>query len=49
MQSLTRSAAFEKNRGNFYKGSELELGGLLLSSAAPPPHVRAVHYPDSIG
>lgn len=37
MQSLTRSAAFEKNRGNFYKGSELELGGLLLSSAAPPP------------
>lgn len=40
MQFLIHSAAFEKNRGNFYKGisgSELVLEGLVLSSAILPP------------
>lgn len=39
MQLLIHSAAFEKNRGNFYKGissSELVLKGLVLSSATLP-------------
>lgn len=42
MQFLIQSAAFEQNRGNFYKsisGSELVLEGPVLSSAVLPPPV----------